>query len=51
MHVKFIGHALHALLTKVTAELPQPTRTLKRGSEGRIGHFKFDLRAPAATQK
>lgn len=34
-----------------TIELPQPTRTLKRGSEGRIGHFKFDLRVPAAPQK
>ena len=34
-----------------TIELPQPTRTFKRGREGRIGHFKFDLRAPAPLQK
>ncbi len=34
-----------------TIELPQPTRTLKHGSEGRIGHFKFDLPAGAAASK
>ncbi len=34
-----------------TIELPQPTRTLKHGSEGRIGHFKFELPAGTAPPK
>jgi hypothetical protein len=46
----FSDRAIYYGMTRMI-ELPEPTRTLKRGNEGHIGYFKFDLRQPAPLAK